>query len=79
MLCDIALPPLRERRDDIPVLAEHLARLVAEQNGWKPRALAPAALDTLARYAWPGNVRGLRHVVERLLLLTDGDVRPQDG
>ena len=68
----ITLPPLRERRGDIPALAGHFASLIAEQNGWKPRGFDPAALDELARYAWPGNVRELRNVVERLLLLTDG-------
>jgi DNA-binding NtrC family response regulator len=67
----IVMPPLRERPADIPVLAEHFARLVAEQNGWKPRGFAPDALHELVRYAWPGNVRELRNVVERLLLLTD--------
>jgi two-component system, NtrC family, nitrogen regulation response regulator NtrX len=70
----IRLPPLRERPGDIPVLAAHFAAIIADQNGWKPRGFQPAALDELARYAWPGNVRELRNVVERLLLLTDGDV-----
>jgi two-component system nitrogen regulation response regulator NtrX len=70
----IRMPPLRERPDDVPVLAGHFAAIIAEQNGWKPRAFQPAALEELARYAWPGNVRELRNVVERLLLLTDGDV-----
>ena len=70
----IAMPPLRERPEDIPLLAEHFAGLVAEQNGWKMRGFTPAAIDELARYAWPGNVRELRNVVERLLLLTDDAV-----
>jgi two-component system, NtrC family, nitrogen regulation response regulator NtrX len=67
----VVVPPLRERVEDVPRLAEHFAQLVAEQNGWKPRGFAPEALDQLARYSWPGNVRELRNVVERLLLLTD--------
>ena len=67
----IVMPPLRERPEDISVLAEHFARMVAEQNGWKPRGFEPAAIDELVRYAWPGNVRELRNIVERLLLLTD--------
>jgi len=67
----ITLPPLRERVDDIPPLAAHFAAIVADQNGWKPRAFSPEAIDQLTRYAWPGNVRELRNVVERLLLLTD--------
>jgi DNA-binding NtrC family response regulator len=67
----ITIPPLRERGDDIPLLAEHFAAIVAEQNGWKRRSFAPEALDQLVHYSWPGNVRELRNVVERLLLLTD--------
>ncbi|HEY6362615.1 MAG TPA: sigma-54 dependent transcriptional regulator [Vicinamibacterales bacterium] len=67
----IPMPALRERPDDIPLLAGHFAALVAEQNGWKPRGFTPEALEQLARYRWPGNVRELRNVVERLLLLTD--------
>ena len=70
----ITMPALRERPDDIGLLAEHFATLVAEQNGWKPRGFAPDALDQLVRYRWPGNVRELRNVVERLLLLTDDAV-----
>ena len=67
----VVVPPLRERVDDIPLLAEYFARLIADQNGWKPRGFTPDAVDQLARYAWPGNVRELRNAVERLLLLTD--------
>jgi two-component system nitrogen regulation response regulator NtrX len=70
----IVMPPLRERAEDIPLLAEHFAGLVADQNGWKLRGFTPDALEELARYAWPGNVRELRNVVERLLLLTDDAV-----
>ena len=70
----IQMPALRERAQDIPLLAQHFAGLVAEQNGWKPRGFTPEALEELQRYAWPGNVRELRNVVERLLLLTEDDV-----
>jgi two-component system, NtrC family, nitrogen regulation response regulator NtrX len=70
----IVMPPLRDRPEDIPLLAEHFARQVAEQNGWKPRGFERGAIDELVGYAWPGNVRELRNVVERLLLLTDGAV-----
>ena len=65
------MPALRERPDDVPLLAEHFSRRVAEQNGWKPRSFTPHALEQLVQYGWPGNVRELRNVVERLLLLTD--------
>ena len=70
----VALPPLRERADDIPALVAHFAAQVAEQNGWKPKPFEPEAIRELQRYSWPGNVRELRNVVERLLLLADGPV-----
>ena len=71
----LALPALRERRDDIPALVEHFARQISEQNGWKPVSVSADAIELLQAYAWPGNVRELRNVVERLLLLaTDNHV-----
>jgi DNA-binding NtrC family response regulator len=71
----LMLPPLRERRDDIPALVEHFAAQVCAQNGWKPVPFTVDALETLQSYAWLGNVRELRNMVERLMLLaTDGHV-----
>jgi len=71
----LALPPLRERREDIPLLVEHFARQVCTQNNWKPIPFAPEAVRALLAHTWPGNVRELRNVVERLLLLaSDGNV-----
>jgi len=70
----IVLPPLRERREDIRVLAEHFVRQLEEQNNWKLRKLSAEAIAELERYAWPGNVRELRNVVERVLLLAPGDM-----
>ncbi len=70
----LRLPPLRERLEDVPVLVEHFARQIADQNGWKPKTFAPEAIEALRRYSWPGNVRELRNVVERLLLLCDSRV-----
>jgi len=69
----IVLPPLRERREDIRVLAEHFVRQLGEQNHWKAKTLSPGAIEALERYAWPGNVRELRNVIERVLLLATGD------
>lgn len=66
----IFLPPLRERLDDIPVLVEHFARQIAEQNGWKPQVFMPDSMESLQHYSWPGNVRELRNIVERVLLLS---------
>jgi len=70
----LLLPALRERAEDIPALAEHFAAQVAAQNGWKPKPFEPEAIRALQRYYWHGNVRELRNVVERLLLLADGPV-----
>ena len=69
----ILLPPLRERREDIGLLARHFAQQVAAQNGWKEKAFADSAIAELEKYPWPGNVRELRNVVERILLLARGD------
>ncbi|MBI3661494.1 MAG: sigma-54-dependent Fis family transcriptional regulator [Acidobacteria bacterium] len=66
----LQLPPLRERLDDIPVLAAHFAAQIAAQNSWKPRTFSSEAFAALQQYAWPGNVRELRNVIERVLLLS---------
>ena len=71
----ITLPPLRERREDIPALIEHFARQVAAQNNWKPIAFSPEAIEALQLYAWPGNVRELRNVVERVIAIGCGRSR----
>jgi len=68
----IVLPPLRERRTDIPLLVEHFLAKHGEPG--RSRGIAPEALEALVGYAWPGNVRELESVVERTLLLADGDV-----
>jgi len=71
----IHLPPLRERREDIPALVNHFAREVCAQNNWKLAEFSPDAIETLQSYAWPGNVRELRNTIERVILLTnDGQV-----
>jgi two-component system, NtrC family, nitrogen regulation response regulator NtrX len=71
----LTLPPLRERRDDIPALVEHFAAQVSAQNGWKSVPFTPDAVEALQAHSWPGNVRELRNMVERLMLLaTDGHV-----
>ena len=69
----LVLPPLRERAEQIPTLAEYFATQVASQNSWKPKHFSTEALEVLMRYAWPGNVRELRNVVERVLLLSAGE------
>ena len=74
----VELPPLRKRPEDLPLLVEHFARQVSAQNGWKPIGFSPAAIDALQQYAWPGNIRELRNVVERLLLLAGDEVTEED-
>src|SRR3982075_3076672 len=69
----IVLPPLRERAEEVPVLAEYFAAQVAAQNGWRTKHFSAEALDILKHYAWPGNVRELRNVVERVLLLSNAE------
>ena len=69
----ILLPPLRERREDIRVLAEHFGRQLTEQNRWRPKSFSPEAIAALEAYSWPGNVRELRNVIERVLLYASTD------
>jgi DNA-binding NtrC family response regulator len=68
------LPPLRERREDIPLLAEHFLKSYAAKYQLKCTALSPAALKRLVAYDWPGNVRELRNAIERSAVLADGPV-----
>jgi two-component system nitrogen regulation response regulator NtrX len=68
----IHVPPLRERRDDIPRLMRHFARLATEEQRLPARSFTPAAVDRLMRMEWSGNVRELRNTVERLLILARG-------
>jgi len=64
------VPPLRERKDDIPPLAEHFLKMFAEKNRKRVRGFTPQAMDRLLRYDWPGNVRELMNTVERGVVLT---------
>ncbi|HTS01829.1 MAG TPA: sigma-54 dependent transcriptional regulator [Thermoanaerobaculia bacterium] len=65
--------PLRDRREDVPVLAKHFLARVAESEEGGRRSFSPAAMEKLAAHAWPGNVRELRNVVHRAYVLSDGD------
>jgi two-component system nitrogen regulation response regulator NtrX len=70
----IAVPALRQRRDDVPLLAERFISDLAREYGRRPKQLSPDCLLALKTYDWPGNVAELRNLMERLLLFTDGDV-----
>jgi DNA-binding NtrC family response regulator len=74
----IELPALRRRRDDIPALATHFLRRFGEENGRRPLSLTPRAMDVLASYHWPGNVRQLENVIERAVVLSTADVLDLD-
>jgi DNA-binding NtrC family response regulator len=74
----IVLPPLRERAEEVSVLAEYFAEQVAAQNNWKEKHFSAEALEILKRYSWPGNVRELRNVVERVLLLSNAETITAD-
>jgi two-component system nitrogen regulation response regulator NtrX len=70
----IVVPPLRERREDIPLLVQHFARLTSEEHNLKPRRIDAAAMDALQRYRWRGNIRELRNTVERVMIMAAADV-----
>ena len=74
----IRVPPLSERRADIPMLAEYFMARAAETAGLPPRRLSPEALALLQSSDWPGNVRQLRNVLEWLLIMAPGDAKSRD-
>jgi DNA-binding NtrC family response regulator len=76
---EIALPPLRERQEDIPLLLEHFISFYAQKYNFPRKRLTAAALERLTAYSWPGNVRALRHAVERATILGEGTtLEPED-
>ena len=75
----ISLPPLRERREDIPLLATYFLNKFSEENGKKISHISPEALDILINYSWPGNVRELEHIIERAVILSRNPIiLPED-
>lgn len=70
---EIDLPPLRERREDVPLLVDHYLGLYARKYDKKERELPSDVLEVLVRHDWPGNVRALRHAAERAVILAEGD------
>jgi two-component system, NtrC family, nitrogen regulation response regulator NtrX len=69
----IFVPPLRDRQQDIPLLAEHFIAVLAAEDGKRPKRLASEAAARLQQHAWPGNVRELRNIIERMLIFVQGD------
>lgn len=66
------VPPLRDRREDIPLLAQHFANQLSQREGAPSRTLDPSAMEVLQRFDWPGNVRELRNAIERVMILASG-------
>jgi two-component system nitrogen regulation response regulator NtrX len=70
----IHVPPLRERPEDVPALVRHFLDLSARENNLRPRKVSEAAIAALQRFRWRGNIRELRNTIERLVIMTPGDV-----
>src|SRR6202142_3545030 len=70
-----SVPPLRERKEDIPLLARHFLKEFSSQYGRRPREVTDDAIETLMRYSWPGNVRELRNVIERIVIMNPTTTR----
>ncbi|MBU1206590.1 MAG: sigma 54-interacting transcriptional regulator [Proteobacteria bacterium] len=67
----IHLPPLRERQEDIPLLAHHFLSKYCREMDKSPQRISPTAMEMLMRYHWPGNVRELENIIERVVIMTD--------
>jgi two-component system response regulator HydG len=74
----IDIPPLRDRREDIPLLVEHFVRKFSLSMNKRVERVAPRSMDLLQQYAWPGNVRELENAVERAMVVAQGEIRPSD-
>ncbi len=75
----IRVPPLRDRKEDIPLLVRHFADLFSRENNRRPPRFTAAAMDFLSNARWRGNVRELRNTVERLIIMTPGDTIDVDA
>lgn len=74
----VHVPSLNERRDDIPLLIEHFNKIISNEYGHPPKKISREAITALQDYNWTGNIRELANVVERLLILCDGEVTEED-
>ena len=70
----IVVPTLRDRREDIPLLVKHFLHVHAEEQGLKIKQVSPEAMDVFMQYEWPGNIRELRNLIERLMIMVPGPV-----
>src|SRR6185312_16430604 len=74
----IQVPSLNERRDDIPILINHFLKEISEEYQQPEKQVEPAAITALQKYNWTGNIRELRNVVERLIILSDNKITAKD-
>ena len=70
----IVVPPLRDRREDVPLLVKHFMNVHTEEQGLKIKQISPEAMSIFAQYEWPGNIRELRNLIERLMIMVPGSV-----
>jgi len=70
----ILVPALRERREDIPLLVNYFVEQYCRENGFRPKTIAPVAMQKLVEHEWPGNIRELRNFIERMVIMTSGEV-----
>ena len=75
---EITLPPLRERKEDVAAIAQHYVDIYGKKYQKSPLTLADNAVEALTHYHWPGNVRALRHAVERAVIMTDNQALSAD-
>lgn len=74
----IHVPDLKDRKEDIPLLVNHFVQLICDEQGWKNKSITPAAIEALQQHHWPGNIRELRNVVERLIILSGDEISADD-
>ncbi len=74
----IHIPPLRERKDDIPMLVNHFMELISSEYGSAPKKISKEAINQLTQYDWTGNIRELRNIVERLIIMSDKEISEKD-
>lgn len=72
------IPSLDERKEDIPLLAEYFVEQICQEQGWAKKSFTPQAIELLQRRSWPGNIRELRNVIERLIILSGDPINEQD-
>lgn len=78
LVVPLELAPLRERREDVPLLVQHFINLFHRKEGWEPKTFDESALSCLQNYDWPGNIRELKNIVERILIMAVGPVISAD-